>query len=310
MQKCFTSTSSSKLHPSLLSHLSSPLATSARFNPIFECYEFENTSKRATRCGGLHKTLTALFYSHYVSDRSKRKSDTYVTGSNKEQGIEVDRQIGQSVAGKLVNAHPMTRRLLQFWKDSEETLQASQVPVQLTTEEVKMTQADLITMDKRGRLILYEIKTGMPVGLNRTQDYFTVEQVHNVPCTKKNIWFLQLAYTQKALEQARVEIYKARVIQIYEDKRDGLVVKVHPLPKWAQESLPDKPVYCAVPFKWPVAKKKRSRRDFFSVTKVGKRVKKVRRTRVYGNTPVYRSSAKNEVKPLYDQAFIPKEWNK
>ena len=241
---CFTCAPIDELHPSLSKYLHSKVAQSAHFDEAARCYKFCRNGVWTT-CGGLHRTLKGIYYPHYVDNRSRRKSTVKIKGSSKKQGIRVDREVGKMVERAYVKKmHPMTQRLMEFWADMGEHLQASQVPVQLTLSKIKMTQADLITRDAQGRLILYELKTGAPVGFSVQQGTFSVKEARHIKCTKQNIWQLQLTYTRMALEQAGIPIHASRVIQIFEKKGEGLHIKVYTPPVWT-ETLPKNPVRIA-----------------------------------------------------------------
>lgn len=248
----FTCAAIDNLHPQLARYLHSSVAQSARYDESVRCYRFRKQGLERI-AGGLHRTLQSTFYPHYKDNRSRRKRDVQIRGSSKAQGKRVDQEVAMMVEGRLQKKlHKMTLALLQFWKERKETLQAAQVPVELTVNQTKMTQADLITRDAQGRLVLYEIKTGAPVGFHVTQDTFQVKSVAHIRCTKKNIWQLQLAYTRMALEQsAGIPIHEAYVIQIYDHRGEGLQIDLHPQPTWTQ-LLPKNPVRMAtakaVPF--------------------------------------------------------------
>jgi len=238
---CYTSAPIDALHTDLARHLHSPVAQSAHYDPAIRCYRFKKNGVNVS-CGGVHKTLEYIFYPHYKSNRSRRKSNVKVKGSTKAQGSRVDQEISDMVEGKHPKKmHPMTHKILSYFVANGERLQAAQVPVELTTDVVKLTQADVITVDSQGRLILYEIKTGAPVGFLRKQGTFQVAGFEDVPCTKKNIWQLQLAYTRMALLQAGVPIFKSFVLQIFENKEEGLKLDLQPGAAWTKK-LPQNPI--------------------------------------------------------------------
>lgn len=246
------------LHPLLATHLHSRLIQSARFDETAKCYKFERNGITVT-CGGVHSMLRYTFYPHYQDNRSRRKGSVQIQGSSKSIGKRVDNEIALAVERRLPKKpHKMTSALLNFWKEAGETLQAAQVPVVLTTAQSRMTQADVITKDSKGRLILYEIKTGAPVGFHIAQDTFQVEHVSDIKCTKKHIWQLQLAYTRMALEKSGVPIHASYVLQIYQHKQQGLVIDPQTPPGWTQKLplSPQKMPYVRKAFPAPLAPKK------------------------------------------------------
>lgn len=82
----------------------------------------------------------------------------------------------------------------------------------------------------------------MPVGLSRTkkvQPHFDNLQI-TVPCTKFNIWNLQLHFTRKALEAAGVRIDESRILHVYDkitgkDKKKQIHVDEHAPPEWTKK---------------------------------------------------------------------------
>ncbi len=229
---CFNAAPNGILHPSLARHLATPFAQSARYSDSSDRYEFRKAGN-LIQVGGLINTLRYRFYPNYEENRSKRKWKTVkIKGSTAAQGKKVDSQISASIVGPVKKMHPMAARLLAYWKEHGQTLQAGQVPVEIPGW-LKMTQADLITRDeKTGKLWLWEIKTGASVGFHHKQGNMS-GTLAKVECKKLNIWHLQLHYTRLALEAAGVEIAESRVIQIHEEKGlKGFVVKVYSPPEW------------------------------------------------------------------------------
>lgn len=212
-------------------YANSNLVQSASFKKSDGCYHYVNAGQKVA-CGGLIKALEWQFYPNYKNNRSKRKwKRTKVRGSTKEQGKIVDSGITKVVGtGKRpARLHKMSAALLDYWKVAKHTLQAAQLPV-VVGQWNKMTQADLITRNEAdGSLWLWEIKTGFPVGGFRHQG--TMRHTKDVPCTKYNIWQLQLHYTKLALQAAGVEITHSRIIQIY-TKEKKLQIKVHEPADW------------------------------------------------------------------------------
>ncbi len=231
---------------SLAKHLHSHYAQTAYFNEEKKCYEYEESKgSPLVRTGGLLSLLHDRYYPRFNEKQKGGKSK--LSGlkrkrSTAKQGKRVDTQIAESIENpKIKRPHKMTKKLLEHWKELRHKLVAAQVPV-LVQPEGRMTQADLITTDAAGRVHLYEIKTGSPAFFDRpqkTQKNFSGMQFSHVQATKLNIWHLQLAYTRMALEQAKVKIDGAHIIQIYEEKgSDNLKIKVYEPPEWISKLLP------------------------------------------------------------------------
>ncbi len=262
-----------KLHPSLQQHLLSPFTRSVRHNEAGVDGRGYVVTKagRSQVCGGLTRLLRARYYSHYKDNRSKRNyKKVAIKGSSAAQGIKVDDDIGQYVAGNktLDKLHPMARALIEHVEAAGHVMQAAQVPVEV--ENGRVTQSDLITQNTRtGELWLWEGKTGAPTGLHRKQGFFN-GRYNTVPCTKLNQWHLQLMYTRRALESAGVRIAHSRVIQIYEKKdmdktktkkrgrgaNTFFVIDEHVPPAWTANHPLQPP-----PMKMTVIKRKKPRLD-------------------------------------------------
>ncbi len=238
-----------RLHPSLARYLASSFAQSVRHNdadPEGRGY-VATVAGRQQVCGGLTRLLRARYYPNYKDNRSKRGRRVLIKGSSSAQGIQVDTDIGDYIAGnKTVEAvHPMARALIERFEGNGHILQAAQVPVQI--EPGRITQADFITLDTRtNKLWLAECKTGIPIGLHTKQGVFK-QTYRNVDNTKLNQWHLQLLYTKRSLIASGVDIAESRVVQIYEKRKKrtpaqkgkrlrgsstDLIIKEHVPPAW------------------------------------------------------------------------------
>jgi hypothetical protein len=229
------------IHASLWDYLKGPFCSQVRFNSSARKYALERAGA-SMLFAGLLSQLKWHFYPHYRENRSRRKRGTHVKGSNSAQGKRVDAQICSIVAlgGKRPSGkrklNRLTVALLNYWADNGHQLQAGQIPAEVSPWD-RITQADVITMHTRtGRLWMWEVKTGAPVGFYRKQGKFKAP-LNDVDCTKRNIWELQRHYTVQALIDAGVHISESRVIQVHEDRRNAggePVVKVHKPPIWTR----------------------------------------------------------------------------
>lgn len=256
------------LDNSLAHYLHSEIPQSARFNEVTHCFHYTKDGGRPVQCGGIHTLLRQLFYPHHQSNRSQRDhSRVNVTGSNAKQGQLIDAQLDLAVEGKQPQGarkkwHRMTLALLAYWRDKGHTLQASQVPVELANGWGRMTKTDMITRcEADGKLWLWEIKTGYPVGFYRKQKTFTSPPFTDIPCTQENIWFLQLHYTNQALyTNAGIRIEGgARVLQVYTKKGEKApIIEERAPPSWLIERVPLWRPPLGVPVAKKVTTKKRS----------------------------------------------------
>jgi hypothetical protein len=257
------------MHPALSAYLESEVARSAHYNEQTQSFHYTKHG-RPIQCGGIHGWLRTLFYSHYVRNRSDRNhKQVSLIGSTHTQGKLVDAQLEAITRGKMSmthrKMHKMTRAIVEWLHARGHTLEAAQVPVELAQGWGRMTCADLITRNKAdGKLWVWEIKTGFPVGFYRSQGNFANAPLEDVPCTQQNIWFLQLHYTHQALcTMARLPIEGgcSRILQVYLKKQGrgkpaALIVEEHAPPAWLTARVPlmaPPPLGLGV----PVSKKKR-----------------------------------------------------
>lgn len=221
------------LDPRINAYLSAPLAQSARFDREKRRYTYRrNGALLAT--GGLIKTLEAMYYPHYRSNRSRRNKNTQLVGSSASQGKAVDQQLAHLTEGRRVTRlSSMTKSLIAYLAEQGHILQAAQVPVEMPGW-FKMTQADLITLHAAtGKIWLWEVKTGVPVGFFVRQGTFRAP-LNNVECTKLNIWHMQLHFTRLALMAGGMHIDEARVLQVhgFRDRTQDNKVTAHVPPDW------------------------------------------------------------------------------
>jgi hypothetical protein len=243
--------STSLLHASIQAHCKTRFCQSVSIvkgsNQKYKKYRFFHAGM-THEGGGVIGLLERRFYPHYETNRSRRNhKNVMVRGSNSNLGKTVDRQLcawtvlgGAGKRPKRLNK--LAGALMKYLEDIGHTAQAAQFPAVIPNVlPLRMTQADLITKDGFGRMWLWEVKTGFPVGGFRKQDVFqgriTDANGMSVPCTKYNIWQLQLHFTRLALESAGIHIDEARVIQVFENKaKAGVQIKVHPQPEWVNSA--------------------------------------------------------------------------
>lgn len=231
----------SDLHESLRTYMASKLVQTAQFDPETKAYKIFKYGSMITCCG-IHRALQTRYYSHYKSNRSTRKwSRTNIKGSSDVTGIRVDSEIIQYIldSSTMHRFHKYTVAILRYITSSlGHTMQAAQVPVSVFDWNVA-TQCDLITRDKQGELHVWEVKTGIPVGGFLSQGFFkTLRGANNslIKCTGYTIWQLQLHFTSAALRASGVQVSpkNCHIIQVYEDRKKGLITKIHEPEPWTE----------------------------------------------------------------------------
>ena len=195
-------------------------------------YRYSPDNGRTTiQCGGLLRTIKKLFHAHYKERTRRRRKEVQIRGSTAAKGKQTDREVTYyTMRMQMSSPCQYTRALIRHWEQMRHSPQAAQLPVSIPEWRI-MTQADFISLAPDGKLWLWEVKTGIPVGAARRQSYMRGLPVQ-VPCTKYNIWQLQLHYTRKALERAGIQIAESRIIQVYQVRPREYVVKIHEPASW------------------------------------------------------------------------------
>lgn len=223
-----------QLEPSLAKYVQSKVVQTAEYNKEEETYKLFKYGSMVS-CGGIHSALWKRYYKHYKSNRSKRKwRTTDIKGSTKETGIRVDSEMVLHVMNAGKKQHKYTTAILEHIRSLGHIPQAAQLPVEVMDWAVA-TQCDFITRDSGGLLHVWEVKTGIPVGGFQQQGFFTgLRDADNalIKCTGYNIWQLQLHFTARSLAAAGVRIGASHIIQVYESKQKGLIIKVHEPEPW------------------------------------------------------------------------------
>lgn len=239
----FAITSAGDVNANLQLYCESRLVQSACFDDASKGYKYWNHGQMVL-CKGLNSALFWKYYKHYKDNRSKRKWGTSIKGSSDKRGIRIDKEITTYVANGGIRpqyADPLTTAILNYIESLGHTPQGAQIPVEIPGWG-RMTQVDYVSRDAEGNLHVWEVKSGIPVGGFVQQGYFSeLRDAENnaIKCTKYHIWQLQLYYESKALELAiGVPIYQSHVIQAYEDRKKGILVKVHDPPEWTMRIPP------------------------------------------------------------------------
>lgn len=183
------------------------------------------------RHSGLHSKLKATYYPNY--ERKKRRFSKSIhrakKASSKELGKTIDRQIVLYIKKpEKKPRNPLARALVEYWLKIEHSIQAAQVPVYIK-ELNCVTQADVITEDKFGRLWMWEVKSGY----NRAQKqgFLLGFGKEEVPNKDTNHWELQRHFTHKGLVDGGLPLFASHVINVYQNG-DEIEVKKRKVPKW------------------------------------------------------------------------------
>lgn len=223
----------------LASYLQIPLVNSIQFDKKLKSFTMEQRGNRSSR-KGLIPTLKSYYYPQghpsLEKKRKKYQKGRVKKGSNSQVGTTVDNQICQYIKSefKKYPKHKFAKALLEFWKEHDQVPIAAQVPVYIEKFQC-ITQADVITRSPDGQLWVNEIKTGYPRSGYVKKGTFN--HLLEVPNTRYNQWFLQCTYTTMGLRTISGDKYKGVIIQIYEDKKKGVVVKKLKHPKWITQLL-------------------------------------------------------------------------
>lgn len=226
----------SQLEPSLKHYLDT--------NPIAKTTQLVGKPKRYRVCasnqeyGGLHRKLRKHYYPGYK--HSRRRHTTAKKGSSKAQGIRVDREICEYVAGrppakgKRKKRHWMTDKLIERWvQRGKHTMQVAQLPVYVPDLDC-VTQVDVVTRDKHGNLHMWEVKTGFPPGGSRKKGNL---RGSTIPNTLYNHWELQRHYSWAGMVHGGIDVKyeNTHVINVYKEVKDGkdvAHVQTRAHPKW------------------------------------------------------------------------------
>jgi len=185
--------------------------------------------------GGLLPTLTSTYYPTYEPKKRqyKRKGVTrHRKASTKKQGIAVDNQLQEYVRSKKRPRNALAKAIIAYLEDGcNQTIQAAQVPVVIRDfDKVKVSQADIITQDKDGRLYMVEVKTGY----NQSRSQGNLEKLADVPNNRKNHWELQRHFTHRGLVAGGLPIEASYIVNAYQED-DKVTVKKRKNPSWVKQ---------------------------------------------------------------------------
>ena len=196
-------------------------------------------------CKGLRSKLKGEYYPKYIKSRQKRYRKTIRIGSSSAQGKRVDAElmkltgIGKRDKRKRPKRlHRLTKAIVDTLTAKGHTFVASQLPVRIDYWD-RATQADLITRDKRGRLWMFEVKTGFPVGGFSKKGKLKAP-LSAVDSTIYNHWQLQRHYTHQGLLVNGLQIAESRIIHAQLHRKKGIVCEIKPNPSWT-EKIPKLP---------------------------------------------------------------------
>lgn len=187
--------------------------------------------------GGLIPTLTERYYPRYEAKKRqyKRKGVTRRRkASTRKQGIAIDAQLQAYVGPQRKRPRNVLAKAIVAYLEDEcgQSIQAAQVPVvvNMGDGDIKVTQADLITQDKEGRLYMVEVKSGY----NQSRSQGTLSGVPgDVPNNRKTHWELQRHFTHKGLVEGGLPLQASYIVNVYQEG-DGVTVKKRKNPKWVE----------------------------------------------------------------------------
>lgn len=234
-----TVTPSDTLDPRITTYLQDEFISHIDFNEIHGGYIFRENGVDQV-CGGLIRALRTTYYPTFSYRTKKRRKIRCKKNSDKTQGKKVDAQIERYIesGGRIMPTHRMALALVQYWTKRNHTLQAAQVPVYVDQFKI-VTQADVITRDKDGRLWMWEVKTGYPsCPKQKHKRLFRVKGV--VTNHPFNHWELQREFTLRGLIDKGLPVSESRVINVYDeyrkvDQTKVLTIKCRQPQKWAKE---------------------------------------------------------------------------
>lgn len=220
------------VHQSILDHVQTEFAKTAMFDKGEEKYKY--TENGMAKCvAGLKTHISQTFHPFYKESDKKRAYTTQIRGSSSKEGQRVDRELklltSQSKEknkkhGKL---SPKTLAIWNYWKELKHVVQGSQIPIRIHGNTC-MTQVDVITKAPDGKLWLWEIKCGCPIGLHRQVKKMCLQNVVNldgkpIKCTKKAMWQLQVYYCYLSLKAAGIPIAEYRILQVFTRKKQKAI---------------------------------------------------------------------------------------
>lgn len=187
--------------------------------------------------GGLTSSLKGLYYPYYQRVRKKgkfRATKRRRKASSMKRGKQIDQEIQHYVACGKVPQDPMALAVVHYLERDKpcHVIEACQLPlfVQVGDQE-RITQADVITSDEKGRLWMWEIKSGWNQA--KAQGYLQQLRPLKVPSMDHNHWELQRHYTHKGLVESGLPVYKSHVLNVFEED-DRIVIQKRAVPKWCQ----------------------------------------------------------------------------
>ncbi len=216
----------------LVRYLQHPIIQSIRHDG--EKYSFCPTGggARVVRSGLLSK-LKKVFYPDFEYKRRRHRGERKRKGSSRAQGISLDNQVFAYINGKYKKSalrHRYSKALVQYLEDQiGHTLQAAQVPVYVHHFRC-VTQADLITQDKEGRLFVWELKTGY--NQCQKQGFLTAIPGETIPNNRKNQWELQRHFTTMGLTDVGLKLSGSQVLNIYDETDGKITVRRRKRPTW------------------------------------------------------------------------------
>jgi hypothetical protein len=219
----------------LVKYLDDPLIKSIRLEKqgkFSKYYYIDPETGHMRSCGGIHNYLKDLFYPNYVRKRknyrTKRVKVHDRKASSKEEGKRMDKAIFDYVKTGKKPKMEMAKALIAYLEEKlGHAICGAQIPVYLGCLGGRVTQADVVTVDKEGRLYHAEIKCGH----NASQKQGDLRGVPGAPNKDHSHWSLQSWYTTRGMREHGLPVHGFFVINVYKEG-DAITVRKRANPEW------------------------------------------------------------------------------
>ena len=219
------------LHPIVKQYILQPCINSIAFDEQLQAYVYSRGKR-----GGLTKALKRLYYPRYSRKRKTqvRASKRRRKASSIAQGQQIDYELQLYVATGKYPDDEMAKAVCYYLEQHmEHHIQAVQLPLLvMVNKKERITQADVITMDMKGQLWMWEIKSGWNQA--QSQGYLQHLRYPKVLNKDHEHWELQRHYTQEGLRHCGLPIHRSHVLNVY-FQDDQVAVERRPAANWCKQ---------------------------------------------------------------------------